>query len=136
MPPAPAASCRKDLRGIFIANVLTKNSFKTGSECADLHDWVRAWLPIVPILVLAQRCAAAVAAALVIDDEVEGEILDKERGTLAHRLPVERVQHGMTGAVCRCTASPHRRSLAIVRIVTAEGTLIIFPSSARENGMP
>ena len=69
----------------------------------------------------------AEAAALVVDDEVEREILDKELGAAAHRLPIERVQHGVTGAVCRCTASPHRRPLAVIRIVTAEGTLIDFP---------
>ena len=63
----------------------------------------------------------------LVADEIKREILDKERGTAAHRLPIERVQHGVTGAVRRCTAPPHRRSFAVIRIVTAEGTLIDFP---------
>ena len=41
----------------------------------------------------------AAAAALLVHDQVEGEILDEEVGLVAHRLAVEGVQHGVAGAV-------------------------------------
>ncbi len=41
----------------------------------------------------------AAAAALLVHDEVDGEILDEELGRMAQRLAVHGVQHGMAGAV-------------------------------------
>ena len=66
------------------------------------------------------------AADAIIHDEVEREVLDEELGGMAQRLPIERVQHGMAGAV-RGGASPERRG-AIPEIGrhAAEGTLIDF----------
>jgi hypothetical protein len=42
----------------------------------------------------------APAAALLIHDEVDGEVLDEEIRLVAHRLTVERVQDGVAGAIC------------------------------------
>ena len=39
------------------------------------------------------------AAGAVLHDQVEGEIFDEELGRVAERLAVERVQHGVAGAV-------------------------------------
>ena len=48
-------------------------------------------------VVHAQRDDAAAGA--VLHDQVDGEILDEELGGVAQRLAVERVQHGVAGAV-------------------------------------
>jgi hypothetical protein len=41
----------------------------------------------------------AAAGAFLVHDEVDGEILDEEFGRVAQRLAIERVQHGVAGAV-------------------------------------
>ena len=41
----------------------------------------------------------AAAGALLVHDQVEGEILDEELGVVLQRLLVERVQDGVAGAV-------------------------------------
>ena len=74
--------------------------------------------------VLKKKRDQASAAAFIVKDEVECEIFHEEPCTAAHRLPIERVQHGVTSAVCRCTASPDGWSFAVIGIVTAKRTLI------------
>ena len=77
--------------------------------------------------VLEAKRDEAETAALIVCDEVECEILDEELRTAAHRLPIERVQYGVSSTVGRGTASPHGWPLAVVGIVTAEWTLIDLP---------
>ena len=76
-------------------------------------------------------------AGAVLHDEVEREILDEELGRIAQALAIERVQHGMAGAVGGCTGALHRRAIAEIHHVAAEGPLVdACPSSVREKGMP
>ena len=69
----------------------------------------------------AQRHDAAAGA--VLHDQVEREILDEELGRVAERLAVERVQHGVAGAVGG-GAGALRDALAVVGGHAAEGALI------------
>ena len=63
------------------------------------------------------------AAGAVLHDQVEGEILDEELGRVLERLAVERVQHGMAGAVGR-RAGALRGALAEMGGHAAERALI------------
>ena len=64
----------------------------------------------------------AAAAALVVHDQVDGEILDEELGGMAQRLAVHGVQHGVAGAVCG-GAGALRLALAEIGGHAAEGAL-------------
>ena len=78
----------------------------------------------------------AAAAALVVHDQVDGEILDEELGGVAQRLPVHGVQHGVAGAVGG-RAGALRDALAVVRGHAAERTLIdLAVLAARERQAP
>ena len=74
----------------------------------------------------AQRDDAA-AGAVLIHDQVDGEILDEELGRVAQRLAVERVQHGVAGAVGGGAGALCRRPLAEVGGHAAERALIDAP---------
>ena len=63
------------------------------------------------------------AALAVFHDEIEREVLDEEIGIVLQRLLVQRVQHGMAGAVGR-GAGALRDALAEVRGHAAERPLI------------
>ena len=63
-------------------------------------------------------------AGAILHDEVEREILDEELGGIAQRLAIERVQHGMAGAVGGGTGALHRRAVTEVHHVAAEGPLV------------
>gem|GEM_PF-2040969 len=65
----------------------------------------------------------AAAYALFVEDEVDGEVLDEERGVMRQRLLVQRVQDGVAGTVGR-GAGALRGALAVVRGHAAEGTLV------------
>ena len=65
----------------------------------------------------------AAAAAVVVHDQVDGEILDEELGRMPQRLPVHRVQHGVAGAVGG-GAGALRGALAVMRGHAAERPLI------------
>ena len=79
----------------------------------------------------------AAAAALVVHDQVDREILDEELGRVAQRLPVHRVQHGVAGAVGG-RAGALRGALAVVRGHAAERALIDLAVflAARERQAP
>ncbi len=78
----------------------------------------------------------AAAAALVVHDQVDGEILDEEFGRMAQRLPVHGVQHGVAGAVGG-RAGPLRGALAVVGGHAAERTLVdLAVFAARERQAP
>ena len=66
----------------------------------------------------------AAADALLVHDEIEGEILDEELGVVLQALLVERVDDGMAGAVGRGVGALCHRPAAILRRVAAEGPLI------------
>ena len=74
----------------------------------------------------AQRDDAA-AGAVLIHDQVDGEVLDEELGGVAQRLAVERVQHGVAGAVGGGAGALRRRALAEVGGHAAEGALVDLP---------
>jgi hypothetical protein len=61
--------------------------------------------------------------ALGIADEVERHPLDEELGARLHVLLVQRVQHGVSGAVCRSAGALHGL-LTVVGGMAAEGTLV------------
>ena len=63
-------------------------------------------------------------ARTVLHDQVEREILDEELGRIAQRLAIEGVQHGVAGAVGGSTGALHRRAVAEVHHVAAEGPLV------------
>src|SRR5690606_14644554 len=65
----------------------------------------------------------AAARALLVHDQVEREVLDEELGLVRQRLLVQRVQHGVAGAVGR-GAGALGDALAVVRGHAAEGTLV------------
>src|SRR2546423_10132624 len=78
----------------------------------------------------------AAAAAFVVYDQIDGEELDEELGSVAQRLPVHSVQHGVTGAIGR-SAGALGDALAVMRGHAAEGTLIDFAVlPARERQTP
>ena len=64
----------------------------------------------------------AAAAALVVHDQVDGEIFDEELGRMAQRLAVHGVQHGVAGAVGG-GAGALGRALAEIHGHAAEGAL-------------
>ncbi len=64
------------------------------------------------------------AAAAILHDEVDGEIFDEEFGIVAQRLPVERVQHGVAGAVGGGAGALRRRPPAEIGGHAAERALI------------
>ncbi len=64
----------------------------------------------------------AAAAALLVHDQVDGEIFDEELGGVAQRLAVHGVQHGVAGAVGG-GAGAHGRRLAKLHGHAAEGAL-------------
>ena len=63
------------------------------------------------------------ATALFVGDQIDGEIFDEEFRGVSHRLAVERVQHGMTGAV-GSRAGALRGALAEMRGHAAERALV------------
>ena len=79
----------------------------------------------------------AAAAALVVHDQVDREILDEEFRRVAQRLPVHRVQHGVAGAVGG-RAGALRGALAVMRGHAAERALIDLAVflAARERQAP
>ncbi len=62
--------------------------------------------------------------ALRVDDEIDREIFDEELRVVTQRLPIERMQHRMAGAVGGGASALRRRPLAIVGRHAAEGALI------------
>ncbi len=66
------------------------------------------------------------AALAVLHDQVDREVLDEEAGAVLQRLLVQRVQHGVPGAVRR-RAGALRDALAIVRGHAAERPLVDAP---------
>ena len=79
----------------------------------------------------------AAAAAVVVHDQVDGEIFDEELGRMAQRLAVHGVQHGVAGAVGG-GAGALRGALAVVRGHAAERALIDLAVflAARERQAP
>ena len=76
----------------------------------------------------------AAAAALVVLDQVDGEIFDVEFGRMPQRLAVHGVQHGVAGAVGG-GASALRGALAVMRGHAAERALIdlaVLPARERQ----
>ena len=65
----------------------------------------------------------AAAAAVLVHDQVDGEIFDEELGRMAQRLAVQGVQHGVAGAVGG-GAGALRDALAVMRGHAAERALI------------
>ena len=63
------------------------------------------------------------AAGAVLHDQVDREVLDEEARLVLERLLVQRVQHGVAGAVGR-GAGALRDALAVVGGHAAEGTLV------------
>ena len=66
----------------------------------------------------------AAAGAVLVHDQIEREILDEELRRLAQRLTVERVQHGVAGAVGGGARALRRRAFAVIRRHAAERPLI------------
>ena len=93
----------------------------------------KRWMEAV---VHVQRDDAA-AAALIVHDQVDGEILDVELGRVPQRLAVHRVQHGVAGAVGG-GAGALRGALAVMRGHAAERALIDLAVflAARERQAP
>ena len=78
----------------------------------------------------------AAADALVVHDQVDGEVLDEEFGLMAQRLAVHRVQHGVAGAVGG-GAGALRLALAEVHGHAAERALVdLAVLGARERHAP
>ncbi len=78
----------------------------------------------------------AAAAAFLVHDQVDGEILDEELGRMPQRLAVHRVQHGVAGAVGG-RAGALRGALAVMRGHAAERALIdLAVLAARERQAP
>ena len=78
----------------------------------------------------------AAATALLIHDEIEREIFDEEFRRITQRLPIERVQNGVAGAVCR-SAGALRGAFAVIRRHAAERALIDLACfGARERHAP
>ena len=66
----------------------------------------------------------AAAGAILVHQQVDGEILDEELGRVLQRLAVQRVQHGVAGAVGGGAGALRRRAFAIFRGHAAEGALV------------
>jgi hypothetical protein len=71
----------------------------------------------------AERDQAA-ALAVRVHDQVDREIFDEEVGVVLQALLVERVQHGVAGAVGGGGGALHRRALAHILHVAAERALV------------
>ena len=71
----------------------------------------------------AQRDDAA-AGALAVHDQVDGEVLDEELGRVAQRLAIERVQHGVAGAVGGGAGALRGRAFAELGGHAAERALV------------
>src|SRR6516164_2457483 len=54
------------------------------------------------------------AAPLLIHDEVDGKILDEELASLLHRLPIERVQDCVAGAVGGRASALRLAAMAVI----------------------
>ncbi len=65
----------------------------------------------------------ATTDALLVEDEVDGEVFDEESGVMRQRLLVQRVQDRVAGAVGR-RAGALRRALAVMRGHAAERALV------------
>ena len=75
----------------------------------------------------------AATDALLVHDQVEGEILDKELGVVAQRLLVERMDDRVAGAVGGGAGAVGRGALAVLHHVAAERALVDLPGfGARE----
>ena len=66
----------------------------------------------------------AAAGAVLVHHQVDGEILDEELGRMLERLAVQRVQHGVAGAVGGSGRALRRRALAVFGGHAAERALI------------
>jgi len=66
----------------------------------------------------------ATAGAVLIHDQVDGEVLDEELGRVPQRLAIERVQDGMAGAVSGGAGALRRRPFAELGRHAAEGALV------------
>ena len=66
----------------------------------------------------------AAAGAVLVHDQVDGEVLDEELGRVPQRLAVERVQHGVAGAVGGGAGALRRRALAVLGGHAAERALV------------
>ena len=66
----------------------------------------------------------AAAGAVIVHQQVDGEILDVELGLLLEGLAIERVQDRVAGAVGGGTGALHRRAFAVFGGVAAEGALV------------
>ena len=71
-----------------------------------------------------QRRDAEHRAVLRVADQVERHPLDEELGVGAHVLLVQRVQHGVAGAVGRRAGAHRHLGAAVVLRVAAEGPLV------------
>src|SRR5579872_2676587 len=67
----------------------------------------------------------AAAAAFVVHDQIDGKVFDVKLGRMPQRLAIERMQHGVTGAVGG-GASALRGAFAVMRGHAAERTLVDF----------
>ena len=63
--------------------------------------------------------------ALCVTNQIQRHPFHEEMGMRAHVALIERVQHGVAGAVCRRARAHHRR-LAVVHRMAAEGALVDF----------
>ncbi len=64
------------------------------------------------------------AGAVLVHDQVEREILDEELGVVLQALLIERVDHGVAGAVGGGAGALRHRAFAVFRGVAAERALI------------
>ena len=79
----------------------------------------------------------AAAAAFGVHDQVDGEIFDEEFGRIFQRLTIERVQHGVAGAVGGGAGALGRRAAPVIGGHAAEGALIDLAfRGAREGNAP
>ena len=79
----------------------------------------------------------AAAMAVLVHDQVDGEVLDEELGVVAQRLAIERVEHGVAGAVGRGAGALGRRAVAEIGGHAAEGALVdLAVLGARERHAP
>ena len=89
------------------------------------HDRLRAEAVDLPVVEAHRHHADALLHPVPLGhDEVEREVLDEEVRVVLEALLVERVEHGVTGAVGRGAGALHRRAGAHVLHVPAEGPLV------------
>src|SRR5207248_849757 len=75
-------------------------------------------------------------ARLAFHDEVEGEIFDEELRRMPERLPIERVKHGVPGAIGAGAGALHRRARAEIHHHAAEWALIDLALFRAREGQP